>query len=284
MKILVVGASGMVGWNCAEVAAREGHEILGTFHRHALPGLVPLSLDSESATAAVLSQFKPDAVICCASWSWVDGCEGDPAKAMRHNRDEPALLARISRDHGARFVYFSTSYIFDGKNGPYGEDDAPHPIGTYGRSKLEGEQAVLEATGGDALIVRTMGVYGAEPQRKNFVYQVLRNLREGKRMKVPSDQLGNATHAADLATGVLRLLERGMTGAWNIAGPNPDLCRKDFALFIAREYGLDASLFDFVTTAELKQPAPRPLHGGLKIGKAVAKLGLVLHDWVRLHE
>lgn len=283
MKILVVGASGMVGWNCVQVAQSLGHETLGTFHTFPLPGLVPLALDSEPAVSAMLAHFKPDAVLCCASWSWVDGCEGDPAKAFLRNRDEPLLLAEAARDHGARFVYFSTSYVFDGKDGPYSEEAAPNPIGVYGRSKLEAENAVAGAAGGGALIVRTMGVYGEEPQRKNFVYQVLRNLREGRRMKVPSDQFGNATHAAGLATGVVRLLEGGHRGIWNIAGPDPCLCRRDFALRIAREYSLDPALFDFLPTAELHQPAPRPLQGGLKPDKAVEKLGLVLRDWVRLH-
>jgi len=272
MRILVVGASGLVGWNCMSVALKAGHTVLGTFNKFPLKSLVHLSLDSERAISELMNDFKPEVVICCAAWSWVDGCQSDPERAFRQNCDEPARLARAAHAIGAKVVHFSTSYVFDGKAGPYHEEDQPNPISIYGESKLAGEFAVLEETNRSALIIRTMGVYGKEPQQKNFVYQVIRNLSEGRRMKVPSDQFGNASYAPDLALGVLRLLNQNLAGAWNLAGPNPDLCRKDFALHIATECGLDASLFDFVPTSTLDQPAPRPLHGGLQIDKAKDEL------------
>lgn len=280
MKILIIGASGLVGWNCLKGAKEAGHNTLGTYCRSAQQGLVPLSLESESNIQTLLQSFKPDAVVCCAAWSWVDGCQGNPTRAFKNNSEEPARLARLAHGQGARVVHFSSSYVFDGTCGPYSETDTPHPLSLYGESKLAGENAVLDATDGEAIIVRTMGVYGEEPQKKNFVYQVIQRLSEGKRMKVPSDQLGNATAASDIASGVLRLLEKGCSGLWNLAGPNPNLRRQDFALAIAAHYGLDASLFDFLTTAELHQPAPRPLHGGLVPAKAVEQLNLELHEWV----
>lgn len=267
MKFLIVGASGLVGWNLSRVAGQAGHAVTGTYHGFALPGLIQLDLDDAGKVRALLVREKPDVVVCCSAWSWVDGCQGDPGKAARLNRDQPGFLAREADLAGARFVHFSTSYVFDGTKGPYSEEDPPSPISVYGKAKLAGEKAVLEATGGSALIARTMGVYGEEPQRKNFVYQVRRNLGEGKRMKIPSDQIGNATYAPDLAGMLLTLLDRGLGGIWNLAGPEPDLKRRDLAERIAEAYGLDASLFDFVPTSSLGQPAPRPLHGGLKIGK-----------------
>jgi dTDP-4-dehydrorhamnose reductase len=279
MRILVVGASGLMGWNCLKVMGALGHELLGTYHTHAMDGLVPLSLDSDSAVSSLVARFQPAAVICCAAWSWVDGCQGDPARAFRNNRDEPARLARHAHDFGASFVHFSSSYVFDGKLGPYCEEDLPNPLSVYGESKLAGEKAVLDATDGSATIVRTMGVYGEEPQKKNFVYQVRANLSAGRRMKVPLDQFGNASYAPDIATGVARLLVRKLDGIWNLAGPDPNLCRKDFALRIAREYGLDESLFDFVSTEELRQPAPRPRQGGLRIEKARTRLLLHFQDF-----
>lgn len=282
MKILVVGASGLVGGSCLRAAREAGHEVRGTFHAHPAVGLVPLALESEEAIAKVIGEFAPDAVICCAAWSWVDGCESDPDRAFRENCEQPARLARAAAAGGAQFVHFSTSYVFDGFEGPYREDAPPNPVSVYGRAKWAGENAVLEATEGRAAVVRTMGVYGEEPQRKNFVYQVRERLSAGQRMRVPDDQFGNASYSGDLAEGVLRLLTCGASGVWNLAGPDPCLCRRDFALRIAREYGLDETLFDFLPTAELRQPAARPRQGGLRIERMRGELKLEPREWVRI--
>ena len=275
MKLVILGASGLVGWNLWQAAERMGHTVAGTCNRFALPGLTQLPLDREPDLAAFLCAEKPDAVVCCAAWSWVDGCQRDPDRALRENRDYPAGAALAAKNAGARFLHFSTSYVFDGVNGPYDEEAVPSPISVYAASKLAGERTVQEASNGEAIIVRTMGVYGAEPQEKNFVFQVRRTLSTGQRMRVPSDQIGNATNAANLAEGVLKLLAADKTGIWNLAGPNPDLSRSDFAHQIAAAYGLDATLFDFVPTSVLDAPAPRPLHAGLLTAKAEAGTGWV---------
>ena len=282
MKILVVGASGLVGGHSWRAAQKAGHQVTGTAYRHPAPGLVPLSLGSDEEIARVFRTFEPQAVICCAAWSWVDGCESDRERAFRENCDQPARLARAAARAGAQFVHFSSSYVFDGRDGPYREDATPNPISIYGQSKLVGEGAVTEATGGRAVIARTMGVYGEELQRKNFVHQVRDRLSAGQRMRVPTDQFGNASYAGDLAEGVLRLLSRQATGIWNLAGPDPCLCRKDLALRIAREYGLDEMLFDFLPTAQLGQAAARPVQGGLRIERMRAELHLDPREWVAI--
>ena len=279
MNLLVIGASGLVGSHVLRVAKEHGHTVVGTYRNFALPGLQPLEITDHAAVQQLTRQVKPDAVVCCAAWSWVDGCEKDPERALRENRDSPRALAEAARRAGARFLHFSSSYVFDGTAGPYGEEDATCPLSVYGHAKLAGEDAVSQACEGSAVIVRTMGVYGEEAQRKNFVCQVIDNLSAGKRMRVPTDQIGNTSYAGDLAEGVLRLLETGARGIWNLGGPDPDVRRSDFALRIAREYQLDESLFDFLSTRELAQPAPRPLHGGLKIDKARSALDWHSREW-----
>lgn len=272
MRILIIGASGLVGHHLLRLARTEGHETLGTCCRQRPPGLAPLSLAEETTWRTVLDQFAPQAVLCCSGWTWVDGCEDDPERAMRENALQPARLAQASTEGGARFVYYSTSYVFDGTEGPYDEDGIPHPLSAYGRSKRVGEQAIAEATGGRACILRTMGVYGPEPQEKNFVYQVRRALLQGRPLRVPHDQFGNATHAEDLAAITLDLVRREVSGIWNVAGPDPDLRRSEFARQIAQGYGLDTGLILPVPTQELGQKAPRPRHGGLTIRK-IQELG-----------
>jgi dTDP-4-dehydrorhamnose reductase len=274
MRILIVGASGLVGTHCYAESLARGHEVLGTFRSTRATGLARLNLEEEASVRQMMDSFQPDAVLCAAAWSWVDGCEGDHARAFVENRDHPARLAQFTHSRGAQFLHFSSSYVFNGSAGPYTEIDTPDPISVYGKAKLAGEQAVQAATGGRALIVRTMGVFGIEPLQKNFVYQVIRNLKAGKRMRVPKDQLGNATDAIDLARGSLSLIESRASGIWNIAGNNPNLNRVAFARLIAGHLRLDDSLIDPISTMDLKQPAKRPLHGGLDIGKAMAAL-----DW-----
>jgi len=284
MHLLIIGGSGLVGWNLMNTARASGHQVTATYHRHAEPGLLPFEQLDWTGEVLTPAGIPYDAIVNCSAWSWVDGCENDPRRAFRDNCDLPAQLARAAHRTETPFVHFSSSYIFDGTLGPYSETDPPNPINVYGRSKLAGEEAVLEATQGAALVIRTMGVYGEEPQQKNFVYQVMRNLRDGKSMNVPSDQLGNATHAADIATGTLALLANQHTGIWNLAGPEPNLARLEFARRIAEAYRLDASLLHPVTTESLGQTAPRPLHGGLDIGKAAETIGFQPSRWTRVPE
>jgi dTDP-4-dehydrorhamnose reductase len=279
MKLLIIGASGLVGSNLRRAALTRGHEVIGTRRNQDIAGLVPLQLSDEESCRRLLGEFTPDVVVCCAAWPWVDGCESDPKKAFLENCSQPAQLARMSAECGANYVYLSTSYVFDGKHGPYTEEDIPSPINVYGRTKLQGENAVLQATGGFAIIARTMGVYGVETQRKNFVYQVIDRLSQGQPMKVPVDQFGNTTYADDLSAMLLELMERKATGFWNCAGIDPSHCRKDFALKIAEAYKLDSSLFEFIATEELKQSAKRPIQAGLLIDKIMRVTGVNPVEW-----
>jgi len=280
MKLLVIGASGLVGSSVLRLAVAAGHQVLGTRRHQEIEGLVPLDLVNPNACRNLIEGFYPEAVICCAAWPWVDGCERNPDRARRENCTQPALLAEIAHAMGARVVYLSTSYVFDGEKGPYTEEDDPRPVNVYGQSKLDGERGVLAATEGEAIIARTMGVYGMEEQRKNFVHQVIDTLSNGKRMAVPTDQYGNVTNADDLSAMLLDLISRKESGIWNCAGPDPSICRRDFSLQIAETYNLDENLFDFKTTKEFKQKAKRPLQAGLIIKKLINLTGFKPTNWI----
>jgi len=163
-------------------------------------------------------------------------------------------------------VYFSSDYVFDGTAGPYSEDDPPSPTSAYGRTKLAGEEVVREIAA-DHLIVRTTGVYGWEQQGKNFVMRLIRELGDGRTLKVPTDQIGSPTYASNLVQAVRELLQHRKVGTYNIAGCQL-VDRYHFALAVARVFGLRADLLTPVSTAELGQDAPRPLQAGLKVDKA----------------
>ena len=279
MNILVIGGSGLVGSHVLAEAKIRHHPVTATYRNFAVAELNPLDLGDAAATQKLLDDVKPDWVVHAAGWTWVDGCEKDPARSQRENCDQPALLARYCRERGARFAYFSTTYVFDGKAGPYVETDEPNPINVYARSKWAAEQQIQEILGGQALIPRVICVWGREAQQKNFVYQTLKALREGRTLRLPADQIGNPTWAGDIAWWLLGLMEQGETGVWNLAGDQDNCTRVAWFCAIrdaARSLGLVPTgsdpAYKALITTELKQPALRPLHSGARINRILGRL------------
>jgi dTDP-4-dehydrorhamnose reductase len=270
MRALVIGASGQVGAALLEALVQRGHEAAGTYARHPVPGLAPLDLTDPAAVERVIAAARPDWILCAGALTAVDYCEEHPDEAFAINRDGALAAARASQRAGAGFVFFSTEYIFDGVSGPYSEPDPANPLSQYGRSKWEGERAVL-AEVGRALVVRTTVVYGPDRQEKNFVYQLIRACRNGQEMRIPSDQVSSPTYNVDLAAATVELCERDLRGVYHLAGDGV-LDRVAFARLACRVFRLDDSRLTPVTTAALGQKAPRPLKGGLRIAKARAAL------------
>ncbi len=269
MKIVVIGGSGLIGNYVVQAATAAGHGVTGTFHKFSLPGLVQLECADAMAVRKLLDKEQPQAVVYAAGWTWVDGCEDNPGRAFAENVDQPLLVANWCHHARCRFVYFSTSYVFDGASGPYVEDAAPNPINVYGRAKLKAEQAIAEATAGAALIPRVIYVYGAEAQQKNFACQVWRAMESGKALTVPSDQEGNPTFAGDIGRWTIELLEKEATGIWHIAGADAKCDKAEWARQLAAAFqaaGVQPHR-DFaisgVVTDQAKQRAPRPLRAGL---------------------
>lgn len=267
MRILVLGASGLVGSHVLAEARARGHEVAGTCRSQAVPGLESLDLADEPALLGLLERFLPDAVVHAAGWTWVDGCERDPDRSRRENVEHPLAVARWCRDHAVRMLYFSTSYVFDGCAGPYDEDSLPNPLNVYGRHKRIAEEQLALVLGDRLLVARLICVWGRETARKNFAYQVMRAADEGRLLRLPADQLGNPTWAGDIAYWSVRLLEAGETGIWHLAGDGPDTSRVEWAEAILeglrsanRPHGVGMSA---VPTAMLDTAAPRPLCSGM---------------------
>jgi len=270
--VLVIGAAGQVGGSLLEALSTAGRPAVGTVSRVAREGCDVFDLTAAggdpSLARALVARHAPIAVCVAAGMTHVDGCEDAPDVAMRVNRDGPAALAAAARSVGARTVYYSTEYVFDGEAGPYAEDDVPSPVSAYGESKLAGERAVLDVDP-DALVLRTTVVFGPERQGKNFCYQLAARLGAGERMRVPGDQVSTPTYNRDLAAATLALLDAGACGVFHVAGPDC-LDRAAFARRVAARAGLDASLVDAVDTASLGQRARRPLRAGLRTEKLAA--------------
>jgi dTDP-4-dehydrorhamnose reductase len=266
MRALVIGASGQVGAVLLRVLAARGHEAVGTWAHHAYPGLVRLDLADTGALERLLGEHRPDWVLCPAALSHVDYCEEHPDEAFAVNVHAPLAAARATARAGAGFVYYSSDYIFDGVGGPFVEEAPPRPLGVYGRSKAEGEAAVLGALD-RALVVRTSVVYGPERQEKNFVYQLIRACRGGQGFRPAVDQRASPSYNEDVATATVECCEREERGIWHLAGADT-LDRMAFSRLVCRVFELDGSRLTPATTAELRQKAARPLDGGLDVGKA----------------
>ncbi len=262
LRAVVVGGSGQIGGWLLRVLGARGHDAIGTFATVPTPGLTHLDAADLAGSAAWLRAQRPDVVFYPAGFTWVDGCERDPAKARAANVEQPLNLARAAADSGARFVYFSTDYVFDGHAGPYAEDSPVNPLSAYGQAKREAELALADELGDRALTARTSWVFGPEGQGKNFSYQLARALAAGKPLPCPSDQISSPSYGPDVARAVVALVEGGHSGLIHVAGPEV-MDRPRFARALAESFGLDPGLIVAKTTAELGQGAPRPLSGGL---------------------
>ena len=257
---LVVGGTGQVGGALLRLL---GPRAISAGRSPANPCLVALEQLAEEPGQAdrLMAEARPRTVGIAAAATNVDRCESEPAMANAVNATAPAALARAAHRIGAKTVFVSTEYVFDGEAGPYDEDAEPRPLSVYGSSKAAGEQAVLSADP-DAIVVRTTVVYGPERQGRNFAYRLAGHLRAGKVLRVPSDQISTPTYNRDLATALVQLAQSSLRGIVHVAGPCL-LGRDGFAVEVAREAGLDGTLIESVKTASLSQVARRPLRAGL---------------------
>jgi dTDP-4-dehydrorhamnose reductase len=274
MKALVIGASGLVGGALLRALATVQYEAVGTYRGRPAPGLLPLDVVDAQAARRIVADVRPDVVFLTAALTAVDYCEDHEDEARAINVDGARGVAEAARDVGARLVYYSTEYVFDGAptDGPYGEDDPVTARGAYARSKADGEQAVRDATP-DHLILRTTVVFGWDPASKNFAMQVCERLAAGERMRVPCDQVGNPTLADFLAETSVDLVARGLAGQTiNVVGRDR-VPRTEFGVRLARRLGLDERLIEPVATPDLRQRAPRPLNAGLTTDRLERILG-----------
>lgn len=227
--------------------------------------IVPLDLPEvditdNGAVAQYVAGTKPEAIIHAAAFTAVDECEHHPDKAFAVNAEGTRNLARAARDGAIPLLYISTDYVFDGeKSGPYVEDDPPHPLGIYGKSKLEGEKAVRGLLS-HFWIVRTSWLFG--PLGRNFVGTILERARAGERLRVLDDQVGVPTYTVHLAEALEKIVMRGGPGIYHVT--NQGYCSWfEFARTIVRQAHLDPKIVSPISTSASKQPTPRPKNSRL---------------------
>ncbi len=266
---VVVGASGLVGTALME-EFHAHYETIGTFCKRRAAALIHLDLRDAAEVRSVLTNIRPELVLCSAAEPNVELCEAEPETTRQINVTGLRNLLTAAAELGAALVYFSSEYVFDGLNGPYSENDSCNPLNEYGLQKSECER-MITAQMDRFVICRVSGVYNWERNGKNFVVRLIETLRSGGTIEVPFDQVITPTFAPSLARAVRRLVEQGLWGAYHLSGPLP-MPRIEFAHLIAKTFDLNESLIIPTATSELKLRATRPRSAGLKIDKAQALL------------
>ncbi len=261
MKSLIIGASGQVG-GALKYKLKDDSEVAGTYTANEKEGLIRLDITKKEGLDQVIKEF--DSIILCSAAANVDYCETHMEEAQRLNVDGARNVAESCSRLGKKLVFMSTDYVFDGASGPYSEDATTNPINVYGKTKLEGEKIVSQVEG--SLILRITNVFNWGFDKRNFFYFVYTNLKAGKPVKGITDQYATPCFSGNLADFIIELINENKSGVYNI-GLDEYLTRYDFATRIADFFNLDRSLIGKVTTAELKQIAPRPKFAGFDLSK-----------------
>jgi dTDP-4-dehydrorhamnose reductase len=273
--VAVTGANGLLGAEAVRLLLGR-HQVLALGRGPSRLGPGPYAWaaadlgDGRSAAAALLD-FRAEAVLHAGAMTDVDACERDPEAAWSVNAGGSEQVARACRALRSRLVAVSTDYVFDGEDGPYGEEAVPNPRGVYARTKRVGEEAAL-LLAPDGAVARVSSVYSGQPGAKGtFATQVVERLSRGEPVRAFTDQRVSPTLAANGAAMLLELLlETSFRGVIHASGATA-LDRVDFAGRLARRFGLRGEIVP-VRTAEARLAAPRPLRGGLRVERAAAML------------
>jgi dTDP-4-dehydrorhamnose reductase len=272
MKVLVFGRTGQLA---TEIARRaQGGVTLD------MAGRDRADLETPDACATLIRETAPDAVINAAAYTAVDRAEKEEDRATLVNATAPDAMARACAALGIPLVHVSTDYVFDGSGTtPWRPDDAPAPLGAYGRSKFAGEVAVRES-GAPHVILRTSWVVSAHGS--NFIKTMLRLGHERDRLRIVADQVGGPMPAAALADACLHIAgalcaDPGKTGIYHFAG-TPETSWAGFARAIFEMAGIACPVED-ISTADYPTPAQRPLNSQLDCRATRDAFGLEQPDW-----
>jgi len=274
-RLLVTGASGLLGANLALLAQKLGYEVLGWTNSRPL-------VDAPFATRAVdfsnpqdLAQAfqaaEPDALINCAAQANVDAAEKHPKHAFRVNAEAAGELAKLAGSASVPMIHISTDAVFDGITGNYKETDTPNPLNTYAQSKLAGEHAVAQANP-EAAIARVVFYGWSLTGTRSLAEFFYNNLTVGKPVNGFTDMFFSPLYAAHLAEALLEMLQKRLSGIYHVYAPE-SLSKYDFGVRLAQEFGLDAGLIRPISALDSDLPTRRSLNLSMNTDKLQAALG-----------
>jgi len=265
MRILIFGATGLLG----KELLREwsGDSVIGLGSRDA-------DLCDAARVAAVIQEHPPDWIVLAAAYTDVDGCESNHEKAFAVNRDGALNVARAAKQAGARLIFLSSDYVFDGtKRTPYQIDDPRNPQSVYGRSKAEAETGLLQSMPA-ACIVRTSWLFGNGG--KCFPDTILKLAATRPALDVVNDQRGCPTYAVDLARAIIQLCRQDARGVVHVTNAG-DCTWYEFAGEIVRGSNL-ATAVRPASSEQMRRPAPRPAYSVLSAA-SLLNFGVHMPSW-----
>jgi dTDP-4-dehydrorhamnose reductase len=283
-RLLIIGGSGLLGFKCIEEAAKD-FDVFATYNARGMESehceFWRLDKTNRDEVLSHTERIEPDVVIDTAALHNVNQCETHRGEAHRVNVEGTRNVAEACRKIGAKMIFLSTDYVFDGKKGHYTEDDAPNPLSYYAVTKLEGERAVA-AAGTDYAVARSSVIYGWNPSElkglksssgksMNFVIWALGKLQNGEEISIVTNQYSSPTLADNLAEALLALARTDKNGIYHTAGKGC-INRFDFTKKIAEIFEFDVRLIKPVTSDMFKQVAERPLRCCLDVSKAETDL------------
>jgi len=279
-RLLITGASGMLGANLALLAQNRGYEVLGWTNSRPLVDAPftthAVDFSDQKALAQAFEAAQPDALINCAAQANVDAAEKHPDYAFRVNAVAAGELALMARSANVPMIQLSTDAVFDGTKGNYTETDAPNPQNTYAKSKLAGEQAVAEANP-EATIARVVFHGWSLTGARSLAEFFYNNLTAGKPVNGFTDMFFSPLYVGHLAEALLEILQKGLSGIYHVYSPE-SLSKYDFGVRLAHELGLDASLIRPISALNSDLLTRRSLNLSMNTDKLQAALGKPLQN------
>ncbi len=279
MRILVTGASGLLGLNLALEASQQ-HEVFGSVNSNAIQTTAFTVMQSDLTVSGALEKLidecQPDWVINCAAHANLEACEAEPSLAEKLNSELPEKLAEYVSKGGARLVHISTDAVFDGIRGGYTEEDQPNPLSIYARTKLQGEKAVLSSA--PQAIVARVNLYGWSLSGKRSLAEwFFNNLSAGNKIKGFKDVYFCPLLVNDLANILLRMLEREFQGLYHVVASDCS-SKFDFGIQLARLFDFEEDLIEPALVSESGLKAARSPNLTLKSDKLSSDLGETVPD------
>lgn len=271
MRIMITGAYGQLGYALSKRLA-ENHDVIRTGSN--IPKYeqgIKLNILNQVYMSEVIKSTLPDLIINLAAMTNVDGCEKNPDAAREVNI---AGVQHLCDTFNGKIIHLSTDYVFDGKSGPYSEDDDVNPINIYGETKLASERILMD-NNSDNLVIRANVLYDESPfTNASFLNWVISSLRAEKVISVVDDQSNNPTWTSSISDIISLCIDNSVNGIMHW-GDADYLTRIDFANKIAKKYELSSALIKPVSTKSFSQIASRPLKSGLKSDKLINLLNVV---------
>ncbi|MCL2241995.1 MAG: dTDP-4-dehydrorhamnose reductase [Chitinispirillia bacterium] len=269
---MIIGSGGQLGHDFTDTAIKAGHDVIPVDYPQ-------IDICDKALVDTCIDNASPDAIINCAAFTAVDNCETEQDKAFALNADACGILAEAAKKASALFIHISTDYVFDGTgSSPYTEDSPVNPQSVYGKSKLAGEEAIIN-TYDDIMIFRIAWLYGSHGN--NFVKTIRKiaaaNAMEGKPLKVVNDQFGTPTWTVDVCRQILTVLDGRDRGIFHCTSEG-SCSWFDFAREIIHAAGIDADIRP-CTTEEFPRPAPRPRYSVLENARLKAAGANIMPDW-----